>query len=211
MTPEPQQTLRFDAVAHRYTVGDEQLIGVTDAIRRAGLIDVRWFTERGRFRGQFVHLATEYDDRGELNLDDLDKVDFFEPGELLSYLEGWRMFKADYEFEPDTIEQMSFHPIHRYAGRWDRTGTGYLHTLKRRSKMLVDIKLGAHVAAYALQLAAYANLLPQPATWPRIKVKLKPGGYQVFEFPLRDLAKDFDSFLACLRVARLKQEYGIAT
>ena len=56
-------TFTFDPDTHQYWVGGEKVLSVTQILKTCGLIDDTWYTEKGRQRGQAVHLATQlYDE-----------------------------------------------------------------------------------------------------------------------------------------------------
>ena len=199
-----QQELGFDPEAHAYWIGQERLPSVTQILSESGMVDTRWFTEEARLRGQAVHLACQFDDEGDLDESELDPA-------LIGYLYAWRNFVRDYEFQPDAdgIERRLYHPTYRYAGTLDRKGTALVRNLGR-TKVLIDLKTGIALPAYALQLAAYANLLENPASWLRLKVELAATGkYKTLEYPVTALGRDFSIFASALAVSQWKQKEKI--
>src|SRR5579871_5809708 len=57
--------LRVDRSAHRYWVGQRELLAVTRVLQDAGLVDATWWTAEGRDRGAVLHRLTEAIDREE--------------------------------------------------------------------------------------------------------------------------------------------------
>lgn len=201
MSAQPE--LRFDEGVHAYWIGEERLPSVTQVLAESGMVDTRFFTEEARLRGTLVHLACQYDDEGDLDENDLD------PG-LIGYVNAWRAFRNDYSFEPDPdgIEERLYHGIYRYAGTLDRRGTAMVRT--REARVLIDLKTGVSLPAYALQLAGYAHLLEEPASYLRLKVELgATGKYKVHEYPVSTLGRDFGVFTSALVVSQWKQKEKI--
>ena len=104
--------VEFEADGHRYGNGLES---VTTILKEEGLIDARWFDDWSRDRGSMIHLATHYDDTGELDEENLDPV-------IVPYLEAWRKFKRESGFVQEKIEVPMQSTTHRYAGTPDRIG-----------------------------------------------------------------------------------------
>jgi hypothetical protein len=102
----------FEAEGHRYENGLESVTGI---LKSEGFIDTRFYDEWSRDRGSGVHLATAYDDQGELDEETVDP-------EIDPYLEGWRKFKAESGFIPQQIETPMMSTVYRYAGTPDRIG-----------------------------------------------------------------------------------------
>lgn len=194
----------FDEETHTYTLDGKILPSITQAISAAGLVDANWYTALGRFRGSAVHSATQLHDEDDLDESSLDEVYGFEPGELEAYLEQWRKFREDYEFEPTLIEKPLFHHVHLYAGKPDRAG--FVKFNGRRTKCVVEIKTGASIGATREQTAAQVNLLEGSATFTRFELRVTQERYKLTEHPLRELGRDFASFLACVNVAKRQYE-----
>lgn len=193
--------LTFDDAAHAYYVGGERLLNVTQVLAELGMVDTRFFTEEARRRGQAVHLACQYDDEGLLDEEDLDPA-------LAPYVTAWRKFKIDYEFECEMIEQRLWDASYRYAGTVDRTGKARVRNDGHdKRKTVLDLKTGAALPAYPLQLSAYANLLESPGSYIRLKVELKPDAtYRVCEYPVTTLQRDLNVFLSGVNVLRWRWE-----
>lgn len=112
--------VEFITEGHIYTDATIDGVGVrfesvTTILKEEGLIDARWFDDWSRDRGSMVHLATAYDDRGELDEESLDPV-------IAPYLEAWRKFRKESGFGPEKIEVPMQSTAYRYAGTPDRIG-----------------------------------------------------------------------------------------
>jgi hypothetical protein len=134
--------LTFNAENHQYLLNGVPLPSVTQILSDLGFIDKSWFTDYGRTRGKFVHLACELDDRNELEEESLDST-------LLPYLTAWRAFKRDTGFIVSATEKPVVNTIYNFAGTLDRIGT------LNSCDAVIDIKSGAVSPWTALQLAAY--------------------------------------------------------
>jgi hypothetical protein len=194
----------FDQEKHEYTLNGLRLPSVTQILESVGLspdfsgvpaADL----EFARQRGSAVHLATAYDDRGDLDEDSLDP-------RIAPYLEAWRQFRRDFHFEPTEIEFMFYSKKHGYAGTLDRFGPSDLAPYT-----LIDLKTAAKVdlTATGPQTGAYSAgyceftgqaLLKQIK---RYAVQLQPDGYKLIECKDR---QDFDAFLHALSLVNWKNK-----
>lgn len=175
--------LIFDPATHTYTYRGITFPSVTQVLKETGLIDDRWYSEAARIRGQAVHLATEYDDRGVLDESTVSPI-------VRPYLAAWRRFRAETGFAPTEIERRVSHPTAQYGGTLDRLGA-----LGSGALILLDIKTGGPQRWHALQLAAYAMALPEPRKYRRARVELRGDGtYRFSEFPAEDLSADYSIF-----------------
>lgn len=195
-----RMSLTFDAATHTYRFNGVVVPSVTQALKAAGIIDYSMIPQDIlRFaaqRGTAVHRACELYDLDTLDESTLDL-------EVGAYLKGYKAFLRDTGFQPARIEQRVYHPQHKYAGTLDRTGSlgGQL--------ALVDFKTGVMLDGHRAQLAAYAMALPMPRRYRRFGLQLKAdGSYKIHEFPMRDLALNFNVFLGALAVTKqqLKQQ-----
>ena len=116
--------LIFDEERHVYTLDGIVLPSVTGVLKAEGFIDTRFFDEYSRTRGTLVHLATEYDDTGELDEDSLDPV-------IVPYVEAWRKFKKESGFVVEAVETAMCNKTHRFAGKIDRRGSFPSGTTRR--------------------------------------------------------------------------------
>lgn len=134
--------LIFNAETHQYFLNGSPLPSVTQILSDLGFIDKNFFTEYGRTRGKFVHLACELDDKGELDEESLSSP-------LLPYLKAWRSFKRDTGIKIESIEKEVASELYKFAGKLDRIG------IMNGSCCVLDIKSGSVSPWTALQLAAY--------------------------------------------------------
>jgi len=88
---------------------------VTQILKAEGFIDTTYYTEYGRDRGSFVHLACHYDDIGDLDEDTLDP-------EIKPYLDAYRRFKAESGFVVEQSETPMMSTKYLYAGTPDKIG-----------------------------------------------------------------------------------------
>ncbi len=104
--------VEFEREGHKYGNGLEP---VTTILKAEGIIDTRFYDDWSRDRGSMVHLATAYDDRNELDEENLDPV-------IRPYLEAWRKFRKESGFVPEKIEVPGMSTVYCYAGTPDRIG-----------------------------------------------------------------------------------------
>jgi hypothetical protein len=175
--------LIFKPETHQYFLDGQPLPGVTTILSDMGFIDKDFFTEYGRDRGKYVHLACELDDRGELEEEGLDST-------LLPYLEAWRSFKHDTGFQIWAIEKPVASNLYHFAGKLDRLGK--LNDLPT----ILDIKSGAVSQWTGLQLAAYE--IAENRRLKRYAVQLMDTGkYKIYPFTEVQDRQIFLSALAC--------------
>ncbi|EIF30923.1 hypothetical protein BCh11DRAFT_06435 [Burkholderia sp. Ch1-1] len=192
--------LIFDPVEHSYTVGAQRVPGVTATL--APLVDFsmvpKAVLERAQQLGTAVHRMVELDNRKDLDEDSVSD-------ELLPFLTAYRRFRAETGFVPELIEQRFHHPVLRFAGTLDITGS-----INRRSAV-VDIKkmltLGPVVG---VQLAAYQELcrVNGHEVLDRYGLGLrKDGTYRLV--PFKDKG-DWPTFLSLLTLRNFKDKHGLA-
>lgn len=214
-----QAGVTFDPELHRYTYFGHPVVNTTSVLR-AHKISADWSQvpsetlDRKRAIGLAAHAATHYFDEGDLH-----------PGtvadEVTPYLDAWRRFVEDQEFEPYLLETTLVHPIRRYGGTVDRWGV--VHRLNPSGlPSIVDIKTGdPDDAGAGPQTAAYEQLvrsvLPElhaflslrgtdfattlremvEEPWMRYSVHLRPDGrYFVHTYQSYDDLKRFNWALA---------------
>jgi RecB family exonuclease len=185
--------LAFDAVAHRYTYGDRELISVTQALTEAGFIDTRWYSDEAAQRGTAVHAAVQrFHDCGEVATDDA----------CAPFFDAYLSFQMQAGFDVHATEERICDPVMGYAGTLDLRG-------RFRSQAsgvdVVDIKTGAIPAWVGYQTAAYARCIDGTATARarRWALNLRADG----TYRLEPLTKRTDTqvFLAALTVAQAKR------
>lgn len=182
--------VEFVAADHRYYVDDVEVPSVTTVIKDAGLIDTEWFTDQSAIRGTYIHLACRLIDDDELDETTVDE-------RVRPYLDAYQEFMALQKPEWIYVEHRVYDPTYGYAGTLDRAG------IIGGQKVLIDIKSGACPPSVSLQLAAYKRCLPQPHTWKRAALNLKPNG--TFSLHPCDDRADETVFLAALGLTRWKK------
>ena len=109
--------ITFNAETHEYFYEGLKVPGVTKVLKNAGLIDFSMvpasILERAFKFGTAVHLATELDDRNNLDMATLDAP-------LLPYVNAWRKFKKDVGCKVLSIEERVYSGKYRYCGTLDR-------------------------------------------------------------------------------------------
>ncbi len=194
-------SLRFDAKQHRYFLEGNQpgdvveLPSVTTVLKETNMIDMRHIPQdvldHAGARGTAVHTALHYLDEGDLDESTVDPT-------IAGYIVAYQKFCRDTGFYMDRVENRLYHPTMLYAGTLDRTGW-----FNERTRIIVDFKTGIVYPGHALQLAAYAQCLPESRSYRRIALKLNDDGtYKAHEFPMGDYLRDsqlFNAALACHR------------
>jgi hypothetical protein len=187
--------LTFDEARHEYRFNGELIPSVTGVLKP--LVDYSGIhpdvLKRASELGTLVHKTTELYDEGVLDEDDLDPI-------LRPYLDGWKLFRHEVGFVPDTIEKRMYHPTFRYCGTSDRTGA------IRGHKAVVDIKkmmtLGPVIGP---QLAAYKEMhnLEGAGIEKRFALGLRPDGtYRLQEFAD---PSDLPCFMSLLTMMRAQE------
>jgi hypothetical protein len=187
----------FDADAHvYYDEGMCRVPGTTSLLEAAGMVCYAGIPEailnRKAQIGTAAHAASYYYDEGDLNESTVDPV-------VLGYVDAWKRFRRESDFEPEFIEYRGVSEGEGMKYGWTLDRTGLL--LKRRS--LLELKCTANVEpSWGPQMAAYemASRRLGKDAGPfrrRVAVWLKPNGtyrlisyndvqdYQVFKLALR--------------------------
>lgn len=189
-------TPQLDEETHVYTVNGVEVPSVTQVLASVGIVDYSFLgADREVYltRGRAIHVATHYDDEGDLDDTTLQP-------EHLPYLQAWRKFRFDSGFIPSRIEVPHYNPMWHYCGTPDRVG------LMGDEACLVDLKSGTAPWWVAIQTAAYATFFEQPGRFRRIGVELHDDGtYRRIDFACRDFLRDFRVFQAALVVYQAKR------
>lgn len=176
--------LIFDPEKHQYFLNGLLLPSVTQILADMGFINRDFFTEQGKTRGSFVHLATELDDKDELDEESLDDA-------LLPYLTAWRLFKRESGLQIESIEKPVASGVYQFAGTLDRIGM-----LNGHNESILDIKSGAVSSWVGLQLAGYE--IAENKKYKRYAVQLMDTGkYKLHQFNDRSDRQIFLSAVAC--------------
>lgn len=199
---QPQHYIELDPETHTYYVDGEPEIGVTSVLHANGLIDDRWYTEYGRWRGSAVHKATHYFDDGDIDRRTLDPA-------IKPFVADWKKFRDDTGFTPTLIEVPLYDPLHRYCGTPDRVGYFGWNKESKDSNVLLDLKAypnGQIPEWVRYQMAAYGRLVDPKKVFHRFAVQLTGDGPKIESYPTDSYVDDVNDFLACVRVARLHQK-----
>lgn len=182
--------LHFDDATHRYTLGDRELISVTQVLAEASFIDRQWFTEQAATRGTAVHSAVQA---------------FHQTGAVPSsevcgtYFDAYLAFLSEGGFVMDGNEERVVDPLRGYAGTLDLRGRfpQFGHGVD-----VIDIKTGAVPEWVGYQTAAYARLV-DGGLKRRWALQLRANGtYRLHPLTARS---DDKVFLAALIVAQAKR------
>jgi hypothetical protein len=194
LTTAVSPALVFDAQTHRYSLHGRTLCGVTAAIKSAGLIEDRWFSEQATVRGAYVHQALEYLDAGVLDDTTIDP-------QIAGYVEAYRRFLRDTSLGPVLLNEARLcDAVLGFAGTVDRVRS--IHD----RHAVIDIKSGTPAPWHGVQLAAYADLVKVAFSWPtlnRYGLYLRPDGTYALK-PYLDRS-DWDVFRACLTIWQFQQ------
>jgi hypothetical protein len=187
--------LTFEPEGHIYTWNGKVVPSVTGILKP--LAGYEWVNEQVLERksaiGTAVHLATELFDRGDLVEESVHPI-------IKPYLDAYKRFRDETQFEPEGIELKDFNERMGYAGTLDRTGK------VRATPAVIDLKATVQIHhAAGPQTAAYAQMIGQPAS-DRYALQLKDDGTYKLQ-PLKD-PQDWPDFLACLAIHRRKERYA---
>lgn len=192
--------IELDEATHTYTVDGVVFPSVTQVLDPLNSFD-RVPAHRlafARKRGRAVHLATQYFDEGDLDLDTLDPI-------LVPYVQAWERYLDESGFEVHAIEQKVHCPTWGYAGMLDRAGK------INGDRCVIDIKVTADLSPItALQTAAYEAAYrtdKRRRPYRRFAVRLKPDGtYVAREF---DEGFDLATFRAALTLHNWRHNHGV--
>ena len=191
--------ITIDEATHVYCVDGRKLPGITSRLKANSMIDDEWFTEESRQRGTAVHLATQYEDDGGLDMSSVDS-------RLHGYILAWTRWKDEMRVTfAGPPEMLVACPDLGYATRIDRvirSVTG--HTT------VVNLKTGVPLPWHPIQLAgellAYCRTTGERLTrTTRASVYLKAdGSYKWQPYKERDLKSDIEVFRAAAILAAWK-------
>lgn len=147
--------LTFNAEKHEYRLGERVIPGITEILRSAGLLSAMPENQEAMRRGEYVHLATELDDKGDLDESTLDPA-------IVPYLEAWRACKREVGFEVLGIEELVCNEAMGYATKVDR------RVCRGGQVWIVNQKTGGHWPWYRVQMAGellcYQGVVLDPPT-----------------------------------------------
>jgi hypothetical protein len=187
--------LAFDAAAHRYALGDRELLGVTSVLAEAGLIESRWFSEDAAARGTYVHQALALLHQDDLDLDAL-------PADRRPYIEAYVRFVEQSGFTCEAWEERVWCERLGCAGTLDLRGQ---FPVNRAYAHVIDIKTGGVPSWVGYQTAAYALLLPPTVTFARKRWCLQLGADGAYRLHPLTKVTDEKVFCAALTLAQAKR------
>lgn len=184
-------SFEFDPYSHRYLLDGAEIPSVTRLIRPlfgSTYEEINPATlQRASERGTRIHRYTECEDAGlpvALARDDPDA----------GYMEAYRRFRADFQFEMLDAEVAGFHPTLGYAGTADR-----LVRLPDGSHGILDYKTTRELMPQtAIQTMGYALIFGCER---RFAVQLRPDGRPTLH-EYRYWDDDEATFRACLAAYR---------
>ena len=180
--------LTFDEASHIYRHQGRIVPSVTQVLSILSdfsMVDPDRLEASADF-GRNVHAAIDLENRGELDEETLD-------GELLPYLNQWRLFIRESGFKVTASEMRIHNKRFGYAGTCDTlVGQG--------SSWVLDLKTGGIPRSVGAQLAAYQMAI-EPRPRRRLCLALKADSYALRE--CKSLA-DFSLFQSCLNIWRFK-------
>jgi hypothetical protein len=191
------EKIQLDRETHLYT---PNLPSVTEILQDVALIDPTWFTDDARDRGSAVHLAAEYYDQGVLDYQSLDPR--IEP-----YVRAYIAFRQAHPLEEgEWIEVPMMDPCKLYAGTADRI----VRSRPPQLPKIRDLKTGPYAPSHKWQMAAYANMFEDPASFLREGLYLRPNGtYKIREFPQEEFPTDLNVWNAALTIYYTKRQEKI--
>jgi len=193
--------LRLDADTHTYYYDGRRVPGVTTSLTAAGLIDYsgipQHVLDRAAERGSAVHRALEFFDAGTLDRSTVSD-------ELEPYLQAYERFRADTGFFPVLSERSRYHPLRRYAGTFDRTGTIGDELILLDFKTVCEVQEG-----HMMQLAGYLHFFPSPRRFRPIALQLRPDAkYRVHEMRPCHFDQYSSVFFAAITMAHARIAQG---
>jgi hypothetical protein len=177
---------------HEYRVDGRTLIGVTSALKTAGLLR-GWGDAADLERGKQVHRAIKmWFDK---------KLAPEQPEWLGGYILGLERFVAECWFVPIEWEAPVADPVGGFAGTPDVFGT----MRGQHLECCADFKTGRVEKWTAIQTAAY--VAAKKKVLHRIGVSLPGDGtYHCTPYPIKTLAYHKDIFYSCLKIAKFQAE-----
>lgn len=146
MTTATENRLHFDPESHTYRVGGAVVPSVTQLLRPVGFdYDTipQYRVEYAAQRGTAVHLATEFDDDGDLDDESIDL-------EILPYVQAWRRFREESGFQVFRSEVRVYSERHGFAGTFDCLGVlnGRLSIVEKKTTAALHPSTAIQVSAY---------------------------------------------------------------
>lgn len=195
--------LIFDDEHHAYTLGGRTLPSVTTVLTALGIVDISGIPahrlEFGRQRGTAAHLAIRFANEGRLDAASLDAM--IEP-----YLFAWERFcSSTYgDFTPELVEVPLCDATRGFAGTPDVVGP------MQGQRTVIDVKVGAYRAGYAVQTAGYKLLCQANGTLVAARVVVCLHADGTFKVHPSTDRMDEHEFLAALLCYQRRAQRGDA-
>jgi len=193
--------IRFEPEGHRYFLGDEEYVSVTQVLAAMRISDNDWIKDEYRQRGTAVHQICDLidADTSNLNFDSVEELigaSQWEPGattpELVGYGQAYAAFRVATRFRPALIEERLHSTALRLAGTLDRFGAwgngAVLRTTVPSRWVLIDLKSGVPTLSARIQTALYQYLMEGMGKWKakadvRAAVHLqKDGSFRIYRY-----------------------------
>jgi hypothetical protein len=166
---------------------------VTTILKGVGMVDDRFYTDAGRFRGSTVHEICHYDLQGDLKLRSVDK-------RVRGYLNALRKFVKETGYKAETCEERVRNELLRYTGHLDSRGTF------SRGKAILDFKTGRVVPATRYQLVGYNGCFSSPQSYWRLAVELRRDGtYNLHVYSPKEYTEDWNHWSSMVDVYLLRR------
>jgi len=211
--------LIYNSLAHHYHHDGQLWPHVTQVLRGLGLDGMEgvpeYNLEKGAIRGKAVHQACRFiDEDRKFAWPNLEAERMFG-----GYVETYRQFKADFDYQPVATEELVHDHTYEYAGTLDMRGTVSWKRLSdavirliradgaERVLVIGDRKTGVPQRSTALQLAAYARCVEVKL---RMEISLNEDGSYVRERDVTFYTSPLDEriFLSALAVFNWKNGGG---
>jgi len=194
LPPEPQA----DHKNHTYRNPENgaPLAAVTTVMAAAGM-GFQWSDERAAKRGKRVHLATEFDDAGELDENSVRESDW-------PYLRAYREARERFHITPVLRERPVMHSLYGYAGRYDLLGS--IQQGRIILPAIADIKTGAAPWYWWVQQTAYLMTFNDDRKFLRVCIELHADGTsRVMMRSSSTWMDDVQVWMAALTIYRAKE------
>ena len=211
--------LIYNSLAHHYHHDGQLWPHVTQVLRGLGLDGMEgvpeYNLEKGAIRGKAVHQACRFiDEDRKFAWPNLEAERMFG-----GYVETYRQFKADFDYQPVATEELVHDHTYEYAGTLDMRGTVSWKRLSdavirliradgaERVLVIGDRKTGVPQRSTALQLAAYARCVGVKL---RMEISLNEDGSYIRERDATFYTSPLDEkiFLSALAVFNWKNGGG---
>lgn len=175
---------------HHYRVDGRRIPGVHEVIGAGGFIDTRWYTDEGRYKGNYVDQGCYLLTQGKLDWSSV------RPS-FRGHLEGFQRFLGETGFRVIEAKQAGHHPDWAFAGEWDLYGQFPHKSLPD----IGDVKATASSEGWwRYQTAAYAEIKKAETGKRPGRFALKLVGDGRYTIERHESRNDLRVFLACLTI-----------